>query len=140
MPDTVHGQIVLLLARATRAVSLLYKPFLHPGLTVTQCMALLAIHETPGLTVTELGERLGFDSSTATPLVQKLIKLGAVEKRRSGADERVVQLYLTGEGLRLADLHCGLGDRVAASLGLSDADREQLSSMLRVIIDRTKRK
>ncbi|MBC7105819.1 MAG: MarR family transcriptional regulator, partial [Firmicutes bacterium] len=48
----------------------------------------------PGLTLTELSERLGLSKSTVSGMVDRLLREGIVTRRRSQTDRRVVHLYL----------------------------------------------
>lgn len=136
MPDNAHDQIVFYLNKAARAVASLYRPFIGTEITVPQYLALLVIHRNPAITVTELGDQMSVDSSTVTPMVQKLIKMGAVEKVRGIEDERVVRLYLTDGGLALANKHRGIWRRIEADLGLTEDELSVLRSVLRKIVDR----
>jgi len=57
--------------------------------------------EDDGERVSRIGERLHLDSATLTPLLKRLEARGLLERRRSRDDERVVEVFLTGDGKRL---------------------------------------
>jgi DNA-binding MarR family transcriptional regulator len=81
-----------------------YKPILDPlGLTYTQYIALVALWEEDGQTVSQLGERMFLESNTLTPILKKLESLGYLSRRRDSDDERVVRVSLTDEGRRLRE-------------------------------------
>lgn len=81
-----------------------YKPILDPlGLTYTQYIALVALWEEDGQTVSQLGERMFLESNTLTPILKKLESLGYLHRRRDSDDERVVRVSLTDEGRRLRE-------------------------------------
>ncbi|MGX9390297.1 MarR family winged helix-turn-helix transcriptional regulator [Nitrobacteraceae bacterium UC4446_H13] len=81
-----------------------YKPILDPlGLTYTQYIALVALWEEDGQTVSQLGERMFLESNTLTPILKKLESLGYLRRRRDSDDERVVRVSLTEEGRRLRE-------------------------------------
>jgi MarR family transcriptional regulator, organic hydroperoxide resistance regulator len=64
----LENQLCFALYSASLAMTKLYKPLLDElGLTYPQYLALLALWEQDGLTVSELGERLSLDSGTLTP-------------------------------------------------------------------------
>jgi hypothetical protein len=57
---------------ASLAMSKLYKPLLDElGLSYPQYLVMLVLRESNGQKVSALGERLGLDSGTLTPLLQR---------------------------------------------------------------------
>jgi len=95
-------QLCFALYSASLAMTKLYKPLLDAlGLTYPQYVALLALWERDGLTVSELGERLFLDSGTLTPLLKRLEAAGLVARQRDAQDERRVRITLTPEGRAL---------------------------------------
>ncbi len=71
----------------------LYKPLLDAvGLTYPQYIAMLALWEQDGITVSELGERLCLDSGTLTPLLKRMETSGLVARERDPQDERRVRI------------------------------------------------
>ena len=95
-------QLCFALYSASLAMTKLYKPLLEPlGLTYPQYLAMLALWERDGLTVSELGERLRLDSGTLTPLLKRLELAGLVQRSRAAEDERRVHVELTTAGRRL---------------------------------------
>ncbi len=89
-----------------------------------------------GLTVSELGSRLGLDSGTLSPLVRRLEARGLVSRERRSADERVVTVSLTDAGLTT---RAELADAVACltpAYGLGSVDElHQLIASLRGIAE-----
>jgi len=80
-----------------------YKPLLDElGLTYTQYIAIVALWEQDGQTVSGLGEKLFLESNTLTPILKKLETMGYLRRQRDAADERQVLVSLTeaGRGLR----------------------------------------
>ena len=79
-----------------------YKPLLAElGLTYPQYLVMLALWQHGTQRVGGLGERLGLDSGTLTPLAKRLQTLGLVERQRSSVDERQVEISLTVAGKKL---------------------------------------
>ena len=68
------------------------------GVSGAQVWILSAIADQPGITVSGLSEALSVHISTASNMLDKLAKAKLVERRRSDADRRVVNLYLTQQG------------------------------------------
>ena len=95
-------QLCFALYSASLAMTKAYKPMLAElGLTYPQYLVMLALWQHGSQRVGELGERLGLDSGTLTPLAKRLQTLGLIERKRSDVDERQVEISLTAEGKKL---------------------------------------
>lgn len=68
------------------------------GIGGSQLWALATIAQSPGIRVTDLARTLSIHQSTASNLVENLVRLGLVERMRDEADQRVVRLGATGRG------------------------------------------
>ena len=98
----LDNQLCFALYSASLAMTRLYKPLLAElGLTYPQYLAMLVLWERDGLMVSELGERLGLDSGTLTPLLKRLEALDFVARIRAVEDERRVHITLTAAGRKL---------------------------------------
>ncbi|MGA7800196.1 MAG: MarR family transcriptional regulator [Gammaproteobacteria bacterium] len=71
------------------------------GLSAAQLWAVWEIYSRSGLRVSELSGALSIHPSTASNLLDKLEKKQLVRRERSGADHRVVRLYVTERGSEL---------------------------------------
>jgi DNA-binding MarR family transcriptional regulator len=123
---------------ASRAVTAAYAPLLAPlGLTYPQYLVMLVLWESDGVSVKSIGERLDLDSGTLTPLLKRLETQGLVERRRSTADERVVEVHLTGEGKRLKQRARAIPEKLLCKMGLSIPElarlRDELRALTRVV-------
>ena len=97
-------QLCFALYSASGLMTKLYRPLLDPlGLTYPQYIAMLVIWEKAPRTVGELGEALGLDSATLTPLLKRLEAGGLVTRRRDAADERRVLVEPTANGQALRE-------------------------------------
>ena len=95
-------QLCFALYGAAHAFTRAYKPLLEPlGLTYPQYIVLMALWEKDGATVKAIGEMLGLDSGTPSPLLRRLEQAGRLKKRRDENDERQVRIYLTEAGRAL---------------------------------------
>ena len=95
-------QLCFALYSASLAMTKLYKPLLEElGLTYPQYLAMLALWERDGVSVSALGERLFLDSGTLTPLLKRLEASGFITRVRDVHDERRVHIRLTAEGRKL---------------------------------------
>jgi DNA-binding MarR family transcriptional regulator len=100
------------------------------GLTYPQYLVMMVLWEGHPRSVRELGEELGLDSGTLSPLLKRLEALGLVERRRSAADERRVEVFLTEDGAALSARATGIPQRLAEAAGLSAAELDQLRETL----------
>lgn len=71
-------------------------------LSGSQLWALWQISAEPGQRVTELADALHIHPSTASNLLDKLEAIGLVRRERRDVDNRVVRLYLSEAGCKLA--------------------------------------
>jgi len=128
-PLPLDGQLCFSLYSASMAITRVYKPILDRlGITYPQYLVLHALWETDGRTVGGIGERLGLESSTITPLVKRLEAAGLVVRKRNPEDERQVQVFLTEAGRAIRE-ECGcLGEAVLAK---ADMSLERLASLNR---------
>ena len=95
-------QLCFALYSASLAMTRAYKPMLAElGLTYPQYLVMLALWQHGSQRVGELGERLGLDSGTLTPLAKRLQMLGLIVRKRSAVDERQVEISLTAEGKKM---------------------------------------
>ncbi|HZY19782.1 MAG TPA: MarR family transcriptional regulator [Ramlibacter sp.] len=98
----LDNQLCFALYSASLAMTKLYKPLLDElGLTYPQYLAMLALWEEDGVSVSRLGERLHLDSGTLTPLLKRLEAAGFVARLRAVEDERRVHVTLTAAGRKL---------------------------------------
>jgi DNA-binding MarR family transcriptional regulator len=98
----LENQICFPLYSAANALVRAYRPLLEDlDLTYLQYVVLMVLWEDSSLNVKELGERLGLDSGTLTPLLKRLEGKGLVDRRRSETDERARIITVTLSPLRL---------------------------------------
>ncbi len=102
----VNGELFV---RAEQSVALLQRRLIKPmsrggprsELTLTQYHALSFLASRGKASVTELKDMLGFAQSTTSVLVEKLVRMGLVEKRRDRRDHRVACVVALPKGLRM---------------------------------------
>ncbi|WNG60903.1 MarR family transcriptional regulator [Archangium gephyra] len=98
----LDNQLCFAVYSASNLITRLYRPLLEPlGITYPQYLVLLALWERSPRTVGELGEALGLDSGTLTPLLKRLEANGIVDRKRAPEDERRVLVELTPAGQKL---------------------------------------
>ena len=98
----LEDQLCFGLYAASRAMTQAYAPLLEAlDLTYPQYLVMLVLWEQDGARVSDIGEQLHLDSGTLTPLIKRLESRKYVERKRSEADERVVEVHLTAAGEKL---------------------------------------
>ena len=111
---------------ANLAFNKAYKPILGElGLTYTQYLAVIALWEEEGQTVSSLGEKLFLESNTLTPILKKLEAMGYLRRQRAAADERQVLVRLTDAGRRLREKGLRMNLMAAAGLAPEEFPRMQ---------------
>ena len=126
-PLLLSNQACFALYSANLAMPRIYRPLLEAlGLTYPQYLAMLLLWEEDGRSMKALGERLGLDSGTLTPLLKRLEGQGLVSRARDPQDERLVRIRLTPEGAALRDKAECLPTHIAAAAGCSV---EELASL-----------
>lgn len=132
----LNRQVCFALYSASKAATAVYRPMLDElGLTYPQYLVMLVLWEEQPRSVRELGEELGLDSGTLSPLLKRLESLGLVERRRSAEDERRVEVFLTDSGTALSAKSNAIPQQLADAAGLSAAELDQLRETLGRLTD-----
>lgn len=66
-----------------------------------ELVALLLVEKQAGIPMSPLAQRLGIPMSTATGVVDRLVKKGLLKRERQDEDRRVVVVFLTDAGREL---------------------------------------
>ncbi|WP_232484561.1 MarR family winged helix-turn-helix transcriptional regulator [Dickeya dianthicola] len=116
---------------AASRMNRLHKPFLDPlKLTFPQYLVMLELfHGTPR-TVGDIGNQLGMDTGTITPVLKRLEAAGRILRTRDRKDERRVLITLTDEGSALQTELWRVTDSIKSACQLSDAKLEELRDTL----------
>ena len=122
---------------AAHAFTRAYKPLLDPlGLTYPQYLTMLALWEEDDQKVKALGDRVGLDSGTLSPLLKRLEQAGLVERRRDPEDERQVRITLTAKGLDLKAKSAEVTASIGAATGCSFENMTVLKNALVALKER----
>ncbi|WP_315707818.1 MarR family winged helix-turn-helix transcriptional regulator [Brenneria uluponensis] len=81
-------------------------------------------------TVGDIGNKLGMDTGTITPVLKRLEAAGRIIRTRDQADERRVLITLTDEGNALQSDLWRITDSVKSACQLSDAELAELRDTL----------
>jgi DNA-binding MarR family transcriptional regulator len=103
------------------------------GLTYPQWIAIVALWEQDGQTVSELGEKMFLESNTLTPILKKLEAMGYLRRERNPADERQVRISLTEAGRQLREK--GMHMNLVSSTGLKPDEFARLQETVVTLRD-----
>jgi DNA-binding MarR family transcriptional regulator len=132
----LENQVCFPLYSAANAVVRAYRPLLEElNLTYLQYIVLMVLWEQSSLTVKELGERLGLDSGTLTPLLKRLENKGLVARRRSEMDERSRIISVTAAGKALRNKARDIPQQLACSIGLPAARAQDLRRLCTELLE-----
>lgn len=98
----LESYLPYLLNRAGARIATAFGEEMRPlGATLQIWRVLAALREKDGRRMGDLSQTTSIEVSTLTRLVDNMEKSGLVERRRDGADARVVALHVTAAGRRL---------------------------------------
>ncbi len=131
LPERAEELICFALYSANHAMNRSYKPHLAAlGLTYPQYITLVSLWQKDGVTVGSLCAQLMMETNTLTPLLKRLERLGHIERRRDGQDERQVFIYLTASGRALKAKAPTITDCIINDTGVP---LEQLGELVRTL-------
>lgn len=117
-----------------------YRPILDDiGLTYPQYITLMALWENDGLTVNQLGDQLKLDNGTLTPLLKRLEAKNLLTRIRRKSDERVVEISLTEEGIKLKEKAACVPGQILTALNLNLEDMHALKTLSDKVFDNAKK-
>ncbi|VVO39592.1 MarR family winged helix-turn-helix transcriptional regulator [Pseudomonas fluorescens] len=133
-PDNfLNCHLGLLLGRAALLKDRIIDTHMEPhGVTAAQFKVLIIMAQFGVDTPAELCRHLSLDSGSMTRMLDRLEQKGLLARQRSEGDRRQVQLVLTVEGQRLADMLPGIGANAMNQLA-SALDPEELQTLERIL-------
>ncbi|WP_338403824.1 MarR family transcriptional regulator [Cellulosimicrobium arenosum] len=115
----IEDMVCFSLYAAARATTQAYRTLLAPwDLTYPQYLVLVDLWVHERRTVGELGDCLGLDSGTLSPLLRRMEGADLLVRRREAGDERVVAVTLTARGTQLRGELADVPRRVYEGMGL----------------------
>jgi DNA-binding MarR family transcriptional regulator len=138
-PSTGAGQQQLIdaLARASFAtMAVLSRVAAEHDLSLTQ-LRVLAILRDRRIRMSELADYLGLDKSTISGLVDRAQKRGLLQRAPDPADGRAVDVFLTTDGIHLAETGASeIAQSLAPMTGrLTTADKRRLTALLERLLE-----
>ncbi|CAD7045315.1 MarR family transcriptional regulator [Pseudorhizobium halotolerans] len=136
-PARLETQLCFAIYGAAHALTRTYKPLLEPlGLTYPQYLVMLVLWEEDDQSVRAIGDRLGLDSGTLSPLLKRLEQGGLVSRKRDSQDERLVRISLTQKGQDLASQAIDVTRAIAEATQCSLEEMEGLRDRVRALTGR----
>lgn len=128
-------QLCFALYSASGLMTKVYRPLLEPlGLTYPQYLVMLALWERAPSTIGALGEALGLDSATLTPLLKRMEAGGLLTRRRDAADERRVLVEPTAKGQALRARAKDVSAALACSVPMEAGEVKALHATLTQLV------
>ncbi len=132
--DPMEQMICFDLYAASQAFTRAYKPLLEPlGLTYPQYLVMLNLWARAPLTVGHIGQCVGLESNTLTPLIKRLQDAGLVTRERDPGDERRVSVALTAKGAALEPKAVHVPAGILAATGMTPKELLALQKQLRAL-------
>ncbi len=102
------------------------------SLSKTELMTLLQVERNGEIIMSQIANFINIPMSTATGVIERLVRQGYIERARSESDRRIVTIRLTGEGKRLAEEIKGSLIGFAGQV-LNELTDEEKELLLRII-------
>ncbi|MDU1005743.1 MAG: MarR family transcriptional regulator [Clostridium butyricum] len=85
------------------------------------------------LTMKEIAKKIGKDKSTVTPLINKLIDLGYIQKEKSHIDKRITYISLTPKAREIESTFNHISDKVkeTAYKDFTESEKEEFLRLLK---------
>lgn len=132
----LSNQICFPLYASGKEIVRKYQPYLEKlDLTYTQYIVLMVLWERDHLSVKEIGAKLYLDSGTLTPLINKLITKGFIQKEKSLDDERELIISLTSDGIKLKEKAKEIPPLIAKKVKLTQKEAKTLYTLLYKLLD-----
>lgn len=102
------------------------------GFTRTQWLVLRHVVDQPGVSQSELAERLEVEKASAGRLIDKLEEYGWLERRPDDTDRRIKRIYMTALGRKIHDEIGPIAEAMVEEelSGLSKKERDALTELL----------
>jgi MarR family transcriptional regulator for hemolysin len=102
------------------------------GITLTQSKVIFALYLNSGLTQKELADKIGIESPTLVPIIDKMEEDGYLKRKSDTTDRRIKRVYTTSKIDSLWDsmMECAMHIR---KIYMEDISEQEIKSSLGVI-------
>ena len=123
----LSNQLCFPVYAASRLITREYQPLLGKlGITYPQYLVLMVLWESDRITVNAIAEKLILNTNTLTPLLKRMEVMDLITRKRSGEDERKVEIRLTDKGQEMRTSASGIPRELINGLQNSSLSLEKL--------------
>ncbi len=107
------------------------------GLSFTQVNTLMRLHYTGQADISDIGAQMGISNAAASQLVERLVRMGLLERTEDTIDRRIKRLTLTHSGHALAEKLVDTRRRWMERFtnSLTSQQRESIAAALNVLTE-----
>ncbi len=132
---SLEQQVCFPLYLVSKELVVKYGEVLKPlELTYTQYLVMLVLWENEELDMRDLGKKLFLDSSTLTPVTNRLISKGYLVKEKSKGDKRVAIIKITEKGKKLREEAEDIPYQIYKCSGLSLEEAKTLRELVMKVV------
>lgn len=126
----LENQLCFPIYATSRLITREYQPFLNDlGITYPQYLVLMVLWEHKALAVNDIAKTLILNTNTITPLLKRMEQQGLIKRTRSEADERVVLVELSAQGVELQHEAAKIPEELTNRLSGSELEMEDLVNL-----------
>ncbi len=105
------------------------------GISITQSKVIFALYIQPGSTLRELADKIGVESPTLVPVIDKMEEDGYVKRKPDPKDRRIKRVHTTPKADRLWDsmMECAAQVRKVLTTDLSEQEIKSAIKTIRKI-------
>ncbi len=132
---TLDNQLCFAVHSASNAIDKLYRPRLSEhDLTYSQYIALMALAEEDGISISALAQRMGVTKATMTPLLRRLDDRGLISRQMEDGNERPPRSCCRWAGREALEGSCYVMQKVFAKTGLTLEEADMLISLCKKVV------
>jgi DNA-binding MarR family transcriptional regulator len=132
--EVLHGWVKVFMRRNGQD----YKHFMdETGLSFSQVNTLMRLHFAGQADISDVSQQMGITNAAASQLVDRMVRLGLVDRMADPIDRRIKRLALTPEGHALAEKLVDIRRKWMETFtnSLTSRQREAISDALQVLTD-----
>jgi DNA-binding MarR family transcriptional regulator len=132
--NVLHGWVKVFMRRNGQD----YKHFMdETGLSFSQVNTLMRLHFAGQADISDISEQMGITNAAASQLVERMVRLGVLDRMADPIDRRIKRLALTPQGHTLAEKLVDIRRKWVEQFtdSLTDQQREAISDALLVMTD-----
>jgi MarR family transcriptional regulator for hemolysin len=132
--EVLHGWVKVFMRRNGQD----YKHFMdETGLSFSQVNTLMRLHFAGQADISDISQQMGITNAAASQLVERMVRLGLLERMADPIDRRIKRLALTPEGHALAERLVVIRRKWMEQFtsSLTSRQRETISDALQVLTE-----